>query len=48
MTQHVNRLLDFWQHDRLARAAHLFGQPQQNTNNAYVARQAQFAFRLGF
>ena len=26
----------------------LFGQPQQNTGNAYVPRQAQFAFRLGF
>ena len=26
----------------------LFGRPQQNTGNAYVARQAQFAFRLGF
>ncbi len=26
----------------------LFGQPQQNTGNAYVPRQAQFAFRVGF
>ncbi len=26
----------------------LFGRPQQNTGNAYVPRQAQFAFRLGF
>jgi hypothetical protein len=26
----------------------LFGQPQQNTGNAYVPRQAQFAFRLSF
>jgi hypothetical protein len=26
----------------------LFGQPQQNTGNAYVSRQAQFAFRLSF
>ena len=26
----------------------LFGQPQQNTGNAYIARQAQFAFRLSF
>jgi hypothetical protein len=26
----------------------LFGQPQQNTGNAYVSRQAQFAFRIGF
>ena len=26
----------------------LFGQPQQNTGNAFVPRQAQFAFRLGF
>jgi len=26
----------------------LFGQPTQNTGNAYVPRQAQFAFRLGF
>jgi len=26
----------------------LFGSPQQNTGNAYVPRQAQFAFRLGF
>jgi Carboxypeptidase regulatory-like domain len=26
----------------------LFGQPQQNTGNAYVSRQAQFAFRVGF
>jgi Carboxypeptidase regulatory-like domain/TonB dependent receptor len=26
----------------------LFGQPQQNTGNAYVPRQAQFAFRFSF
>ncbi len=26
----------------------LFGQPVQNVGNAYVPRQAQFAFRLGF
>ena len=26
----------------------VFGQPQQNTGNAFVPRQAQFAFRLGF
>jgi hypothetical protein len=26
----------------------LFGQPQQNTGNAYISRQAQFAFRLSF
>ena len=26
----------------------LFGSPQQNTGNAYVARQAQLAFRIGF
>jgi hypothetical protein len=26
----------------------LFGQPTQNTGNAYVPRQAQFAFRLSF
>jgi hypothetical protein len=26
----------------------LFGQPQQNTGNAYVPREAQFAFRVGF
>jgi len=26
----------------------VFGQPQQNTGNAYVPREAQFAFRLGF
>ena len=26
----------------------VFGQPQQNTGNAYVPRQAQFAFRIGF
>ena len=26
----------------------LFGQPQQNTSNAFVSRQAQFAFRLSF
>ena len=26
----------------------LFGQPIQNTGNAYVPRQAQFAFRLSF
>ena len=26
----------------------LFGQPQQNTGNAYVPRQAQFALRLSF
>jgi carboxypeptidase family protein len=26
----------------------LFGQPQQNTGNAYVPREAQFAFRIGF
>jgi hypothetical protein len=25
-----------------------FGQPQQNLGNAYVPRQAQFAFRIGF
>jgi hypothetical protein len=25
-----------------------FGQPQQNLGNAYVPRQAQFAFRVGF
>lgn len=26
----------------------LFGRPQQNTGNAYISRQAQFAFRLSF
>lgn len=26
----------------------LFGRPQQNTGNAYVPRQAQLAFRIGF
>jgi hypothetical protein len=26
----------------------LFGQPLQNTGNAYVPREAQFAFRIGF
>lgn len=26
----------------------LFGRPQQNTGNAYVPRQAQVAFRIGF
>ena len=26
----------------------LFGSPQQNTGNAYVPRQAQLAFRIGF
>src|SRR5262245_8254289 len=26
----------------------IFGQPQQNLGNAYVPRQAQFAFRVGF
>ena len=26
----------------------LFGLPQQNTGNAYVPREAQFAFRVGF
>ena len=26
----------------------LFGSPQQNVGNAYVPREAQFAFRIGF
>ena len=30
------------------KATAVFGQPQQNLGNAYVPRQAQFAFRLGF
>ena len=34
--------------DRAPATTALFGQPQQNTGNAYVPRQAQFAFRLGF